>query len=578
MHAVLCHRATRYFASTRRRRRLRAALPKDPAVQPVNEGARIRWFKGFTYSGIIVAGFGTIWDLLPGCLRLHLPRLRAVIIGAGLISGARCPSRVQAATSHTAWSSEFGLGMLIRARNVNMCAEPPTNAGTKLRMWRWSPFLAPIVIASLFWGGGQAQAQVHGPSPSISPPPAAIVRTPGPAQIPSDIAPPRDAPAEQTVVPPRQQVFSGRASQLSGIFKTLVTGLVRGRSYEDIAGMGQPEAVAALTSAGIIGVDPKMPGTFVRIASGAVANGRNPRSAVEAAVEIVYAMHLAATGNKPRFGTVTAAVLATRGAPEPGGAPPATTVAVPAVAPPAATVPPGPATAIAAPPAPATSAPVSPPPPATVAPPAGTSPPPATATAPPPAAAPPPVAGTPVVPAAPPPVTVAAAPPVPAPATAGPPAMAPTQVVPAAVPPAAPLPTATPIKPPGCNAVCQQKVAVLQAEADAIRRQADTEYYKEIGKATVSTIFGGIGLFFGVALTTVGAPVVGAIVATTVGVAGLATMVTINEGEVDRSIIIESVKVTLNATVPTSGTIAGEVAKTILLEGGGYAANSYAGE
>jgi len=126
--------------------------------------------------------------------------------------------------------------------------------------------------------------------------------------------------------------------------------------------------------------------------------------------------------------------------------------------------------------------------------------------------------------------------------------------------------------------VCQQKVAVLQAEADAIRRQADTEYYKEIGKATVSTIFGGIGLFFGVALTTVGAPVVGAIVATTVGVAGLATMVTINEGEVDRSIIIESVKVTLNATVPTSGTIAGEVAKTILLEGGGYAANSYAGE
>jgi hypothetical protein len=121
-----------------------------------------------------------------------------------------------------------------------------------------------------------------------------------------------------------------------------------------------------------------------------------------------------------------------------------------------------------------------------------------------------------------------------------------------------------------CDTACQQKNEAMQAEADEIRKEKEIQEHREQGKTVTSTLFTVIGAGFGIALITFGAPVAGAVVATTAGVIGLATFVGINQGEFDESVAVEAGKLALNVAMPGGGKLATEATKVILLEAAAY--------
>ncbi len=449
---------------------------------------------------------------------------------------------------------------------------------TMQNLGHWCRSAAALAIVTFAWATA-AQAQ-HSPSPSISPPPPVVA--PKPIQVPPTTVAPAPGSGEGVAAQgePMQEMFSD--AELSAVFKAVVTDAIGGMSYEEIATLSAPAVTTMLNDAGITGYPPGLVSDFVRIANGAYKSNGDARAAVGEAVEVVYTAALDFFGVPPATGSakddcnIIMAFVDTVVAPS-------LPLAVAVVPPPAATttspaagvtgrVQPLPAPAAAVPPAPGPAATTTPPPPpATVAavPPAPTISPwrPVLATAPPAPPAPAPAAPAAAVPPAPGPAATTTPPPPPATVAAVPPA--PT------VSPAPPAPAPAPVKPAGCNATCQQKVAVLQEEADEIRQQAEDDYLKDIGKTVVSTIFTSIGIGFGLPLATLGAPIAGVVVPLIAGVIGIATMVTINDGEVDKTIAIDITKTALNAVVPGGGTFATETTKVVLIEGGGYAANKY---
>ncbi len=397
---------------------------------------------------------------------------------------------------------------------------------TMQNLGHWCRSAAALAIVTFAWATA-AQAQ-HSPSPSISPPPPVVA--PKPIQVPPTTVAPAPGSGEGVAAQgePMQEMFSN--AELSAVFKAVVTDAIGGMSYEEIATLSAPAVTTMLNDAGITGYPPGLVSDFVRIANGAYKSNGDARAAVGEAVEVVYTAALDFFGVPPATGSakddcnIIMAFVDTVVAPS-------LPLAVAVVPPPAATttspaagvtgrVQPLPAPAAAVPPAPGPAATTTPPPP-------------------------------------PPPATVAAVPPAPT------------------VSPAPPAPAPAPVKPAGCNATCQQKVAVLQEEADEIRQQAEDDYLKDIGKTVVSTIFTSIGIGFGLPLATLGAPIAGVVVPLIAGVIGIATMVTINDGEVDKTIAIDITKTALNAVVPGGGTFATETTKVVLIEGGGYAANKY---